>query len=204
MLNAVDAYEQARSPHFEAYAKTRIRGAMIDELRANDLLSRHGRSQASDIDNARHALRHDLGRDPDDTEIAARLRLPLEQYQRLTGELSRRPVLIRLSIAPVSQPGPASAPDAALWDKDLKQRLAAAIASLPEREQRIIRLYYDEERTQAAVGALLGVSEGRVNQLLTKAAARLRSLLEHPARDANPRSRTRASGRVPRRTSRKE
>jgi len=132
------------------------------------------------------------------------LGLGLEHYQRLTGELTRRPVLVRLSIAPVAQPGPASAPDAALWDKDLKQRLGAAIGALPEREQRVIRLYYEEGRTQAAIGALLGVTEARISQLLSKATARLRTLL-HPAGEllTQPPPPLRPSGRVPRRVPRK-
>jgi RNA polymerase sigma factor FliA len=200
MLHAVESFESARSPHFDSYAKTRIRGAMIDELRANDLLSRHGRSQLTGIREARLALRQDLGRDPDDGEVATRLGLELEQYQRLTGELTRRPVLVRLSIAPVSQPGPASAPDTAFWDKDLKERLGAAIAALPEREQRVIRLYYEEGRTQAAIGALLGVTEARISQLLAKATTRLRTLLG--PRAGEPTSTIppplRPSGRVPR------
>jgi RNA polymerase sigma factor for flagellar operon FliA len=206
MLHAVESFESARSPHFEPYAKTRIRGAMIDELRANDLLSRHGRSQLTGIRDARSALRQDLGRDPDDGEVATRLGLGLEHYQRLTGELTRRPVLIRLSLAPVAQPGPASAPDTAFWDKDLKERLGAAIAALPEREQRVIRLYYEEGRTQAAIGALLGVTEARISQLLTKATTSLRSLLEHPAGElmtTPPPPPHRPSGRVPRRVNRK-
>jgi RNA polymerase sigma factor FliA len=204
MLHAVESFESTRSPHFQPYAKTRIRGAMIDELRANDLLSRHGRSQLTGIRDARSALRQDLGRDPDDGEVATRLGLGLEHYQRLTGELTRRPVLVRLSIAPVPQPGPASAPDAALWDKDLKQRLGAAIAALPEREQRVIRLYYEEGRTQAAIGTLLGVTEARISQLLSKATTRLRTLL-HPAGEllTTPPPPLRPSGRVPRRVPRK-
>jgi RNA polymerase sigma factor for flagellar operon FliA len=183
MLGAVEAYDSARNDQFAPYAKARIRGAMLDELRANDILSRHFRNRMDEVDGAMRALRQELGREPDDGEVAQRMQMTLDEYQQLNSDIIRRPVLLRLSMAPVAHVGRSSNPDAEFSSKDLKQRLASAVAALPEREQQIIRAYYEEGQTQTQIGQALGISGARVCQLLARATARLRTLML--ARDAN-------------------
>lgn len=183
MLGAVEAYDAERNEQFAPYAKARIRGAMLDELRANDILSRHFRKRMDDVEEASHRLRQELGRDPDDAEIAQRLEIPLEEYQQLSADIVRRPVLMRLSMAPVAHIGPSGSPDAELTSKDLRERLASAVLALPERERQIIRAYYEEGQTQNAIGESMGISGARVCQLLSRATSRLRTLLL--ARDGN-------------------
>jgi RNA polymerase sigma factor for flagellar operon FliA len=179
LLKAVQNYDAERYPHFEPYAKTRIRGAILDELRANDSLTRYGRSRMAEITNTIKQLQHMLGRQPAEDEIAAKLGMPLEQYQRMTGDLMRGPTLQGLSSVSADDAESSSAtPDAVLLDSDMKRRLGAAMAKLTERTQHVLALYYQEECTQAEIGEILGVTESRVCQVLGEATARLRALLE--------------------------
>jgi RNA polymerase sigma factor for flagellar operon FliA len=179
LLKAVQYYDAERYAHFEPYAKTRIRGAILDELRANDSLTRYGRSRMAEITNTIKELQHQLGRQPAEDEVAERLGMPLEQYQRLTGDLMRGPTLQGLSsvAADDAESGNAT-PDVVLLDSDLKRRLAAAVSKLTERTQHVLALYYQEECTQAEIGAILGVTESRVCQILGEATARLRAMLD--------------------------
>jgi RNA polymerase sigma factor for flagellar operon FliA len=179
LLKAVQYYDAQRYPQFEPYAKTRIRGAILDELRANDSLTRYGRSRMAEITNTIKELQHRLGRQPAEDEVAARMGIPLEQYQRLTGDLMRGPTLQGLSsVAPDDAESGLATPDALLLDSDLKRRLSAALSKLTDRTQQVLALYYQEECTQAEIGQILGVTESRVCQILGEATARLRAMLE--------------------------
>jgi RNA polymerase sigma factor for flagellar operon FliA len=181
LLKAVQYYDAERFPHFEPYAKTRIRGAILDELRANDSLTRYGRSRMAEITNTIKQLQNTLGRQPAEDEVAAKLGMPLEQYQRLTGDLMRGPTLQGLSsVAADDAESGAATPDILLLDSDLKRRLVAAMGKLTERTQQVLALYYQEECTQAEIGEILGVTESRVCQILGEATARLRAMLEEP------------------------
>jgi RNA polymerase sigma factor for flagellar operon FliA len=191
LLKAVQYYDAERYPHFEPYAKTRIRGAILDELRANDSLTRYGRSRMAEITHTIKELQHSLGRQPAEDEIAARLGMPLEQYQRLTGDLMRGPTLQGLSSVSADDAESSTAtPDAVLLDTDLKRRLAAAMQKLTERTQQVLALYYQEECTQAEIGEILGVTESRVCQILGEATARLRAMLDESELGPEKRSRS--------------
>jgi len=179
LLKAVQYYDAERYPLFEPYAKTRIRGAILDELRANDSLTRYGRSRMAEITNTIKELQHRLGRQPAEDEIAARMNIPLEQYQRLTGDLMRGPTLQGLSsVAADDAESGLATPDAVLLDTDLKRRLSEAMGKLSDRTQQVLALYYQEECTQAEIGQILGVTESRVCQILGEATARLRAMLD--------------------------
>ena len=190
LLKAVHHYDPERYPHFEPYAKTRIRGAILDELRANDSLTRYGRSRMAEITNTIKALQQQIGRQPAEDEVANRLGMPLDQYQRLTGDLMRGPTLQGLSSVQADDAESSSAgPDTALLDNDLKRRLALAMGKLTARTQQVLALYYQEECTQAEIGEILGVTESRVCQILGEATARLRAMLDEipPAPDRKSR-----------------
>jgi RNA polymerase sigma factor for flagellar operon FliA len=179
LVRAVQSYDAERFPHFEPYAKTRIRGAMLDELRANDSLTRYGRGRMGEITTVIRTLQQELGRQPAEDEVAARLGIPLDQYQRLTGDLMRGPALLGMSNVSADEAESSLAhPDALLADSDLKKRLAGAIAKLPERMQQVLGLYYQEECTQSEIGEILGVTESRVCQILGEITLRLRAMLE--------------------------
>jgi RNA polymerase sigma factor for flagellar operon FliA len=189
LLKAVQYYDPERYPQFEPYAKTRIRGAILDELRANDSLTRYGRSRMAEITNTIKELQNRLGRQPAEDEVAARMGIPLEQYQRLTGDLMRGPTLQGLSsVSADDAESGAPTPDLMLLENDLKQRLAVAMTKLSERTQQVLALYYQEECTQAEIGQILGVTESRVCQILGEASARLRAMLEDTPSTSKPRT----------------
>ena len=187
LLKAVDAYDPKVQPRFETYADTRIRGAMLDELRAHDQMTRYGRKRLGEVSRAVRDLRQSLGREPEEEEVAEVLGMDLPSYQKLTETLARGPALGR---------GGETEPDdvqSAVQDplnifehKQLRGRLVKAIEELPERSRMVLALYYQEECTQAEIGEILGVSESRVCQILGESAARLRARLERDERTSTP------------------
>jgi RNA polymerase sigma factor for flagellar operon FliA len=179
LLRAVASFDAERFPQFEPYAKTRIRGAILDELRANDSLTRYGRERMGQVTKTIRSLQQELGRPPDETEIANALGVPVDQYQKMAAELTQGPALLGLSgVAGDDAESQAPTPDAEFAEGDLKRRLTAAITDLPERQKQVLALYYQEECTQAEIGEILGVTESRVCQILGEATLRLRAKLE--------------------------
>ena len=178
LIKAVGAYDPARQPSFDAYASARIRGAILDELRSHDSLTRHGRSRMGEISGAIAKLQRALGRAPTEDEVASALGMELDQYQKLSGDLARAPALAGLGSIAGDTVASAEQDPSELFDQaELRGLLAKAIASLPERSQQVLALYYQEECTQAEVGAILGITESRVCQILGETTARLRAKL---------------------------
>ena len=178
LLKAAAAYDPTRYPRFEPYAEARIRGAILDELRATDQMTRHGRRQMTEVSRAIRQLTQELGRPPEEDEVASRLEMEIGAYQKLTESLARGPALARLGETdPEEVPNTDAGPALEYGRKEMKSRLAGAIGTLPERTQMVLALYYQEECTQAEIGRILGVTEGRVCQILGEAAARLRAKL---------------------------
>lgn len=179
LLKAVESYDPERYPRFEAYAEMRIRSSIYDELRSLDAMTRHGRRRMQEVAAAIRKLEAALGRPPEENEVAAALGMELEDYQRLCGELARGPALARIgAIEPDDVESGETDAASMLGDAELKRELALAIARLSSRMQQVLALYYQEECTQAEIGAILGVTESRVCQILGEAAARLRAMLE--------------------------
>jgi RNA polymerase sigma factor for flagellar operon FliA len=188
LLRAIEGYDPSRCDRFEPYAEARIRGAILDELRGLDVMTRHGRRRMTEVTKVIQQLQRELSRAPLEDEIAARLNLPLEEYQRIAAELSRAPALGRLGeIDPDDVESEAMDPASLYGEKELRQQLVAAIDLLPERMRQVLGLYYQHECTQAEIGQILGVTESRVCQILGEAAARLRAQLTEGA----PKARTR-------------
>jgi RNA polymerase sigma factor FliA len=182
LLKAVDRYDAARNPRFEPYAEARIRGAILDELRASDTMTRHGRRRLSEVSRTIRSLESVLGRSPEEHEVATALGITLEAYQRLAEDLAKGPALARLGeIDPDEVASSEDDPVTTLGERELRPRVAAAIHELPERTQTVLALYYQEECTQAEIGKILGVTESRVCQILGDATARLRGALGAPA-----------------------
>lgn len=178
LVRAVDAYDPSRNDRFEPYAESRIRGAILDELRAADVLTRHGRSRMAQVSRAIAKLEHQLQRAPTEEEIATELQLPLAEYQQLAMELSRAPAIGRLGEHDPDDVASAALDPAALFaEAELRGHLVKAIQSLPERTQQVLALYYQHECTQAEIGKIMGVTESRVCQILGEAHARLRAKL---------------------------
>jgi RNA polymerase sigma factor FliA len=190
LINAIERFEPERDVKFETYAITRIKGAIIDELRSLDWVPRSVRARARQIERANAKLEHKLQRAPTDEEMATELKVSVQDFQDALLQISNSTVAALDELWTVSDSsGDAvslldtlhdpDAPDPAqiLDQTDLKDRVAEAISRLPEREKLVVALYYYENLTLREIGEVLGVTESRVSQLHTKAVLRLRSRL---------------------------
>jgi RNA polymerase sigma factor FliA len=175
LLKAMEAYDASHAARFETYAESRVRGAILDELRGQDALTRHGRRQFGEVTRAIRKLESRLGRVPEEQEVAGELGIDLAAYHKLTEHLSRAPALANLgAIDPDDVAGDEST-GREIETRELKTQLVAAVKRLPERTQTVLALYYQEECTLAEIGEILGVTESRVCQILGDATARLRA-----------------------------
>ena len=190
LINAIERFDLEREIKFETYAITRIKGAIIDELRSLDWVPRSVRARAREIERANAKLEHKLQRAPTDEEMALELDMSVQEFHDALLQISNSTVAALDELWSVSDSSgdqvslldtltDENAPDpAAVMDQtDLKDRVAEAIARLPEREKLVVALYYYENLTLREIGEVLGVTESRVSQLHTKAVLRLRSRL---------------------------
>ena len=187
LMDAVSRFEQAQGVAFEVYAANRIRGAMLDELRANDWLPRSARKSQRDIENAVHRLQGRIKRAPNETEIAGELGLGLAEYQQLLAEARGAQLLYFDDLGGGSDDedylerhvaDEGADPSQVLRDKRFRSALVTAIEHLPEREKLLMSLYYEQDMNLKEIGAVLGVTESRVCQLHSQAVARLRAKLK--------------------------
>ncbi|MGH6611601.1 MAG: RNA polymerase sigma factor FliA, partial [Burkholderiaceae bacterium] len=176
LMDAVSKFEISQGTQFEVYAAQRIRGAMLDELRANDWLPRSARKSQRDIENAIHRLEGKLGRAPHEAEIAAELELSLAQYQQMLHD-ARGAQLIYLEdlgggIVDDDDDylerhliGESPEPGEILRDKRFRYALVDAIEELPEREKLLMSLYHEQDLNLREIGVVMGITESRVCQL---------------------------------------
>jgi RNA polymerase sigma factor FliA len=190
LIGAIERYEPDRDVKFETYAIARIRGAIIDELRALDWVPRSVRSRARDIERAIAELEAKLGRVPSDEEIANKLGLTEEELDESLSEIARSSIAAldelwtisgttgdQVALIDTIEDPEAPDPQGSLSQTELREAIADAIARLPEREKLVVTLYYYEELTLREIGEVLGVTESRVSQLHTKAILRLKARL---------------------------
>lgn len=186
LIEALERYDPAKNVQFGAYARFRIRGAILDSLRELDWSPRSLRRQARLIEEAVAQLHARLGRSPTEAEIAHQLQLPLEQFQHLLGELrgldlspfgEETEATTAEVAAPETAQAPAEDPFHQCLRSELRRHLAEAIAELDEQAQRVLSLYYYEELTMKEVGQVLGVGESRVSQIHSAALLKLRARL---------------------------
>lgn len=185
LLEALGRFDATQGATFATFASQRIRGAMMDELRTRDWLPRSVRRSARAVDGAVRQLEQQLGRAPEEHEIAHHLEMPLSEYQQLlndtnSGQLLPFEELVADGGEPVSNELNNS-PFEQLLDGQQRQTLIDAIEALPEREKLLMALYYQEELNLKEVGAVLGVTESRVSQLHSQAVSRLRARLHDSA-----------------------
>ena len=183
LTDALSRFDTEHGVQFETFATQRIRGAMLDELRGTDYLSRGTRKQQRSIEAAVHRLEQRLGRAPVESEIAREMALSLAEYQDLLGRV-RGTQLVYLE----DMSGSGSDDDfldrhvgdeglnplAKLQDQRMRESLIEAIKLLPEREQYVMSMYYEHDMNLKEIAAVLKVTESRVCQLHSQSIARLR------------------------------
>jgi len=194
LMSAIQRFDLSRDIKFETYAIMRIKGAIIDQLRSLDWVPRSVRARAREVERANAKLEHLLQRAPTDQEIADEMGISVGELNDSLLAISHSSIValdelwtvsdssgdqvsLMDTIEDPSAPDPARAMDVG----DLKDRIADAIANLPEREKLVIALYYYENLTLREIGEVLGVTESRVSQMHTKAVLRLRSRMQEDA-----------------------
>lgn len=186
LAEALSRFESEQGVQFETFASQRIRGAMLDELREGDWMSRSSRKSQKEIEQALNRLEQRLGRPPLESEIAAELGMALDDYQSLLGKVRGTQLVYLEDIGGgdgddsddylerhVADSG--ADPFALLRDQRLRAALVDAIKQLPEREQYVMGMYYEHDMNLKEIAAVLGVTESRVCQLHSQAIARLRT-----------------------------
>ncbi len=185
LIDAVEKFQPERGFKFETYASQRVRGAIIDELRAADWVPRSVRSKARTVEAASRALEQRLMRPVTDDDVAAHLGWALAEVRTVraqvamshvsaldgmpaTGEANALDTAVALAMPEASSPVEA---------RETRSLLASAIQSVRDREQQVLRLYYFENLTLAQIGQILGVTESRVSQIHSGAVKKLREKL---------------------------
>ncbi|GLS15417.1 MULTISPECIES: RNA polymerase sigma factor FliA [Hydrogenophaga] len=190
LTEAIARYEPSQGVQFETFASQRIRGAMIDELRDGDWMSRGSRKSQKEIEQAVHRLQQKLHRAPMESEIAQELGMGLADYQTLLAKVRGTQLVYLEDITGQGDDdesfldrhmGDTEAdPAAMLQDQRMRMALVEAIKNLPEREQHIMSMYYEHDMNLKEIAAVLGVTESRICQLHSQSIARLRAKLrEH-------------------------
>ena len=189
LIDAIDRFEPVRKVKFETYAIPRIKGAIIDELRAIDWVPRSVRSKARAVEQAYAALESSLLRTPTDSEVAAELGISEKDLQEILRQISFVGVAALDEVLSAggdrsdratlgdTVPDAGEGPSAMFEDKESKEILTQAIKQLGDRERTVLSLYYYEGLTLAQIGEILGVTESRVCQIHTKAVLQLRARL---------------------------
>ncbi|MEQ1439314.1 RNA polymerase sigma factor FliA [Fontimonas sp. SYSU GA230001] len=182
LIEAVRHYSGDRGASFETYAGIRIRGAMLDELRATDWAPRSVHRRLREVAEAIRAIEQATGRDARESEVAERMGISLKEYQEIVQDGARCQVL-SLDVGgdegnqTLDAPDPAAGPLDELQRREFQDALVTAVAGLPERERLVMSLYYDDELNLKEIGQVLDVSESRVCQIHGQALMRLRARL---------------------------
>ena len=188
LLSAIDKFDPDKGIKFETYVAKRIRGMVIDLARKQDWLPRNIRQRAREIDQAVSVLSNELGRWPTDREVAQRLDVPVEKYQKEAARVALSNTLSLDALMDardqegyrfeVSDQDPSSQPELVLQDQELQQMLAQSIASLQENEQIVLSLYYEKNLHMKEIAQVMGVSEPRISQIHSRAIQKLREQME--------------------------
>jgi RNA polymerase sigma factor for flagellar operon FliA len=176
LMDAIDKFDPGRGLQFQTYAVSRIRGAIVDGLRASDWVPRSVREKIRDIDAAQAKLEKQLGRAPKDPEVAAELGLTVAELRKVYSQTAHTSV-VSFETNLDDDEAPRASTDLPGADDDIPPGFLAAVRELPERDQIVVALYYWERLTLAEIGQVLGVTESRVSQLHSRATMTLRRRL---------------------------
>ncbi len=185
LMDAIDKYDQTRDNKFKTYAEFRIRGSILDELRAQDWVPRSVRDKAKALDRAAQRLEAKLGRIPDDYEVAEHMEISIDEYHSLVNQAKPASVLSideQASFSSVDKKSLLSIVDSykgqnpyfQVSSKKMKKTIAKCIEDLPERQRLVLSLYYYEDLNLKEIGKVLKVTESRVSQLHAQAVTKLK------------------------------
>ena len=185
LINAIERYSPQKNTRFETYALIRIRGSIIDRIRAQDFLPRSVRKKIKDIKNAQESLKQELGRMPTTSEVAQYLDMEPEKVNQILAEDTTMTSIYdkrgntddSVEIIDTIQDTNKLNPQEQAEEKNVKQELEKALKRLPERERTIMVLYYQENMTLKEIGETIGMSESRVCQLHAQSIMKLKNIL---------------------------
>lgn len=189
LFDAIKKFDPDKHVKFKTYAVTRIRGAIFDELRSIDWVPRSVRQKTREIEDTIHRLESSLGRAASDQELANEMRMTTKEFQKTMMKISGTSILSlndvwysgddndKVSIVDSIESPSSLNPDIIVEKDEIKRVIIQAITELPEKEKKVLVLYYYEDLTLKEIGKILEVTESRISQLHTKAIMRLRSKL---------------------------
>lgn len=188
LIHAADRFDPSRGVQFKTFAEQHIRGAILDELRAGDPLSRTMRDKCKMVEREMHRQEHQLGRNPTGTEMAEALQVSLDEYYVLLEDIHEYSFISiddswdddeghSLSLSDILGDDELKGPQNQAMSGQLAQAIGAAIEVLPEKERLAVTLYYYEEMNLKEIGAVLGLTESRICQILSQAMVRLKGKL---------------------------
>lgn len=186
LIDAIDKYDAEKSKNFKKYAEIRIRGAILDELRSLDWMSRSVRREAHRLEAARRKVREEQGRDGTDDELAGELGLDISAYHKLLHKIQPRLLLSfddvgmsgdgeKRSLAEYIEDTKAADPSAVVHFQKLRSVVGEQIQNLPEKQRIVVTLYYFEQMNLKEIGKVLDVTESRVSQLHSQAVEKLKA-----------------------------
>jgi RNA polymerase sigma factor for flagellar operon FliA len=189
LINAADRFDHSRGVLFKTFAEQHIRGTILDELRSYDVLSRSMRDKYKKLERELRRLEHLLGRNPSSDEVAASLKMSLDEYYELLDDVHVFTFISiedswdgddgnQLSLADVLSEKDAKNPQQQVISMQLAEALGRAIEGLPEKERLAVTLYYNEDFNLKEIGETLGLTESRISQLISQAMVRLRGRLK--------------------------
>ena len=195
LIDAIDKYDRSKNVKFETYAISRIRGAIIDELRAIDWVPRSVRFKAREVEKAYASLENKLKRPPSDAEIAEEMGISTEELNHVYTQLSTVSLIAldeitspdggqgdKMSLLDTLEDTKTASPMEAFESEEMREILVDAINRLSEREKKVVTFYYFAGLTLAEIGQVLGVTESRVCQIHTKAVLGLRGKIAEATR----------------------
>jgi len=189
LIDAIEKYDTEKNVKFKTYAVTRIRGAIFDELRLIDWVPRSVRQKTREVETTISSLEAQLGRTASDQEIASAMGLDESEYLKVIQKISGTSIISlndlwysgdendKVSIGDSIESPSSLNPDVMVVNDEIRRVIVDAINELPEKEKKILVLYYYEDLTLKDIGRVLQVTESRVSQLHTKAVLHLRSKL---------------------------
>ena len=189
LIHAADRFDPGRGVQFKTFAEQHIRGAILDELRASDSLSRTMRDKCKLVQREMHRQEHQLGRNPTGQEMADAMHLNMDEYHALLDDIHEYSFISiddswdddeghSLSLSDILGDDENKSPQHQVMTGQVAQALGGAIESLPEKERLAVTLYYYEELNLKEIGAVLGLTESRICQILSQAMIRLKGKLK--------------------------